>query len=128
MIATKMNKNNDIISGDNSPDSFAKTVENLDCLAVFVRAIPQWSADNNVKANIIIKGSNEGVEFDLSLSKNGTPLMAEDLLKRIAETEELMKLTHVISEFKRVGVRQEEIDFLIEKAEKLALKLHPKDE
>ena len=56
MIATKMNKNNDIISGDSSPDSFAKTVENLDCLAVFVRAIPQWSADNNVNANIIIKG------------------------------------------------------------------------
>lgn len=106
-------------------NTFAHEVETMDCLSIFARSIPQWSANNDVSVNIIIKGDHDAVEFHLGLSENGTDEMAEDLLVKIRQNEELMKLTYLINEFKRVNVSEAEINRLIDRAEYLAKELHP---
>lgn len=128
-------KNNSINKAEETLPStnneFFDDIQKLDVMKIFARVLPRWSTVNNADIRLIIEGNHEEVGFGITLPANRQKEHEElylDLIRKLKDTEDLMKLTYLIDEFRRVGVDPEEINVLVNKAELLARKIHPEQE
>lgn len=114
---------------------FVDELTQLETFKALARALPRWSQlEGGLPGSgfvIEVAPASDGLAIGLKLPKSmpqeEQERVARSLLSHLGEEERLMRLTVLVDEMRNVGVAAEVIEPMAAEAERLALKLHPKD-
>ena len=111
---------------DNQGEEFARQVQHITPLKLFIRTLPGWCQQHGTSVSIAIEAAPgiDGVGIELSFGSSSLPVgAAADLVERMMQTSRLMELEEASAILREGGAPPEAVNAVVDLANSLAAEL-----